>query len=608
MRNTFSVQLRSANNRTRLILLVGAFLLFILALPVLAESMAVSMAETISETDNIDWFALGMGLFGGLAMFLFGMDQMSDSLKAAAGDSLKQVLSRLTKNRFAGAITGAFVTAILNSSSVTTVLVVGFISAGFMSLTQSVGVIMGANIGSTFTAQIVAFNISHYALVMVALGFFMLFTGKAERIRQYGGMIMGLGLIFYGMGVMGDAMLPLRSYQPFLDLMVKMENPLLGILIGAIFTGLVQSSAATTGIAIVMASSGLITLPAGIALAFGANIGTCVTAILASLGKPVEAVRAATVHVLFNVAGVLLWFMFIPHLADFIATISPSAPELSGKARMAAEVPRQIANAHTVFNVANTLLFIGFTPLFAKLAVKLVPDRPVEEKIIVEPLYLEEDVIEVPSMALEQVRHEIGHMGEIINTMFTTLRAGLINRNKPTLDEVLKLDHKIEILHDAILEYLRDIRQQPLTDKQSDQFQTLMSATLNLESLANILNDDLVTLSKRFIDLKTKPSEASRLLAFNLADKVSYAVDQVIKAVRDDDETAAQEVLAVKDEVHRIVDDFLVQQAQHFGTKHGERLRLVRLEMEFLDKLRGIYTLSKRIANDFLPEEIADKT
>ena len=589
----------SALNRTRAILILGAFLLFVMALPVLAE------AEPDAEA--INWLNLAMGLFGGLAMFLFGMEQMSEGLKAAAGETLKDVLSRLTKNRFMGALTGAFVTAVLNSSSVTTVLVVGFISAGFMTLAQSVGVIMGANIGSTFTAQIVAFNITQYALIMVAIGFLMLFTGKAENTRHYGSMVMGLGLVFYGMGVMGDAMLPLRSYQPFLDLMVRMENPLLGILIGAVFTGLVQSSAATTGIAIVMASSGLITLPAGIALAFGANIGTCVTAILASLGKPVAAVRAAVVHIIFNIAGVLLWVMFIPQLADFIVSISPSSPELAGKARMAAEVPRQIANAHTVFNIANTLLFIGFTTFFARLVEKLVPERPVEEKIIIEPRFLEEDMVRVPAMALEQVRFELGHMGEIIKQMFSTLRSGVREEDKQKCDAVLKLDDQVDILHDAILEYLSEVRQEPLTDKQSDRFQALMSATVNLENLANIINYELVDIGKGFIDLEGEPSEATRLLLTDLADKVSQAVDQVVRAVREDDEKAAEEVIMVKDEIRRIAEEFLMRQSERFGIQESGHLNLVRLEMELLDKLRGIYTLAKRIAKDFVPDEVASK-
>jgi phosphate:Na+ symporter len=589
----------SALNRSRAILISGAFLLFVIALPVLAE--------TAPDADAIDWLNLGMGLFGGLAMFLFGMEQMSEGLKAAAGDTLKDLLSRLTKNRFMGALTGAFVTAVLNSSSVTTVLVVGFISAGFMTLAQSVGVIMGANIGSTFTAQIVAFNITQYALILVAIGFLMLFTGKAENTRHYGSMIMGLGLVFYGMGVMGDAMLPLRSYQPFLDLMVRMENPLLGILVGAVFTGLVQSSAATTGIAIVMASSGLITLPAGIALAFGSNIGTCVTAVLAALGKPVEAVRAAVVHVLFNVAGVILWVLFIPQLADFVVAISPSSPDLSGKARIAAEVPRQIANAHTAFNVANTLIFIGFTGFFARLAEKLVPARPVEEKIIIEPRYLEEEVLEVPAMALEQVRLELGHMGEIINGMFSTLRAAVREGDKQKCDAVLKLDDKVDILHDAVLEYLRELRQEPLTDKQSDNFQALMSATVNLENLANIISDELVGVGKGFIDTAIEPSEATRLLFVNLADKIAHAIDQVIQAVREEDETAAEEVIILKDEVRRIADEFLLRQSERIGIQDSGHLGLVRLELELLDKLRGIYTLAKRIAKDFVPDEVASK-
>jgi len=589
----------SAISRTRVLLLSGVFLLSVFALPVLAEAEG--------GEDIIDWFTLGMGLFGGLAMFLFGMEQMSEGLKAAAGETLKDVLSRLTKNRFMGALTGAFVTAVLNSSSVTTVLVVGFISAGFMTLTQSVGVIMGANIGSTFTAQIVAFNVTQYALILVAIGFLMLFTGKAEKTRNYGSMVMGLGLVFYGMGVMGDAMLPLRSYQPFLDLMTSMENPLLGILVGAVFTGLVQSSAATTGIAIVMASSGLITLPAGIALAFGSNIGTCVTAILASLGKPVEAVRAAVVHVLFNIAGVLLWLMFIPQLADFIVAISPSSPELSGKAQMAADVPRQIANAHTVFNVANTLLFISFTTYFARLAEKLVPERPVEEKIIIEPRYLDADVIEIPAMALEQVRFELGHMGEIINEMFSTLRSGIREKDRQKCDAVLKLDNKVDILHDAILEYLRDIRQHSLTDKQSDRFQSLMSATVNLENLANIINDELVAVSKDFSELNMEPSEATLILVQNLADKIAYAIDQVIQAVRNDDETAAEEVITLKEEIQQIAQQFLMRQSERIGIVDAGHLDMVRMEMEFLDKLRSIYTLAKRIAKDFVPDEVASK-
>jgi phosphate:Na+ symporter len=274
---------------------------------------------------------------------------------------------------------------------------------------------------------------------------------------------------------------------------------------------------------------------------------------------------------------------------------------------MAAEVPRQIANAHTVFNVANTLLFVGFTTFFARLAEKLVPARPVEEKIIIEPRYLDEEALKVPAMALEQVRLELGHMGEIMTEMFSTLRAAVREKDKQKCDAVLKLDDKVDILYDAILEYLRDLRQEPLTDKQSDDFQALMSATVNLENLANIISDELVGVGKGLIDTAVEPNEATRLLFVNLADKVAHAIDQVIQAVREEDEKAAEEVIILKDEIRRIADEFLLRQSERIGIQDSGHLSLVRLELELLDKLRGIYTLAKRIAKDFVPDEVASK-
>ena len=559
-------------------------------------------------SQDVDWFYLIMALLGGLAMFLYGMEQMSDGLQSAAGNKLKDVLAGLTRNRFLGAITGAFVTAVLNSSSVTTVLVVGFISAGFMTLTQSVGIIMGANIGSTFTAQIVAFNVTQYALLLVALGFFMLFTAKTERIRHYGSMIMGLGLIFYGMGVMGEAMNPMRTYEPFLDLMVKMENPLLGILVGAVFTGLVQSSAATTGIAIVMATEGLISLPAGIALSFGANIGTCVTAVLAAIGKPAEAVRAAVVHISFNIAGVLLWLMFIPQLAEFVAYISPSAPELVGKEKMAAEVPRQIANAHTVFNLANTLVFIWITPLFAKLAVFLVPEKPVEEKVIIKPKYLNKELLEVPTVALENVRFEIGRMGEITSDMLTTLWMAFQTRNRDMVDEVIKMDDKVDVLSELILQYISEIQQEKLSDENSHMLQSLMSATINIESLADVIESELSVICKKFLDHDLQESDETLDLFVGFSKMVAEAFDKLVGAIKNNDESAAAEVISSKEQIQHIVDDILRNQASRISVQTSKHLLLVRLELEMVDQLRRIYTLTKRIAKEFIPDELAIKT
>jgi len=358
------------------------------------------------QEPSLEWFEIGMGLFGGLALFLAGLDQLTEGLKMAAGNTLKNILQKLTTNRIMGVFTGTLVTGVLNSSSVTTVLVIGFVTVEIMTLQQSVAVIMGANIGSTVTAQLLAFNITKFALLPVTIGFFMMFTAKQEKIRYYGMMLMGIGMVFFGMGIMSDAMSPLRSYGPFIDFLEQMKSPLLGILAGAAFTALVQSSAATVGISIALASEGLLSLPAGIALALGANIGTCVTALLASLGKPTAAVRTAVVHVLFNVMGVLIWLPFINYLADIAVVISPVSEVLEGTAKMAAEVPRQIANGNTFFNIANVIVFLLFTPIFAKAAIKFVPEKARKKEMTIMPEYLNEDALKVPSSAFDNVRFE----------------------------------------------------------------------------------------------------------------------------------------------------------------------------------------------------------
>jgi phosphate:Na+ symporter len=308
----------------------------------------------------------------------------------------------------------------------------------------------------------------------------------------------------------------------------------------------------------------------------------------------------------FNVAGVLIWVLFIPQLADFVAAISPAAPELTGKARMAAEVPRQIANAHTVFNVANTLLFIGFTNVFARLVERLVPGKPeAEDKVIVRPKYLDVEMITVPTMALERVRFEIGHMGEAISEMISRLDEGFIEQNKHKFDEVVMLDDKVDVLNDAILAYLSEVRQQPLTDQQSDEFQRLMSATINLESLADVIEDELVSTGREFLDQKLRPSDTTRLLLREFAGQVIQAVNGVIKAICETDETAAAGVMAQKDEIRRLADEALRHQSERIAVQEPQHLKLVQLEMELLEHLRRIYTLAKRVARDFVPKEVA---
>lgn len=567
--------------------------------------MSEPVLAVAGEAQQIDWMTLGMGLFGGLAMFLFGLDLMAKALQSTAGSSMKFVLGKLTKNRVLGAITGAFVTAVLNSSSVTTVLVVGFISAGLMTLAQSISIIMGANIGSTFTAQIVAFNVTQYALGMVAIGFAMMFTAKREKVELYGSMLLGLGLLFYGMGVMGSAMAPLIDYQPFLDFMQRMEVPILGILAGMAFTAMVQSSAATTGIAIVMASEGLVSLEAGIALALGANIGTCVTALLAAMGKTREAQRAAAAHILFNVFGVLLWVAFIDQLAELVRWISPADPGLQGSAKMAAEVPRQIANAHTVFNVVNTLVFLPFTGQLASLVERLLPDRPeTAETVIVTARYLDEELVEAPTLALERVRLELGHMGEVVEEMLASLGSAFQSGHREPLDEIHRLDDQVDILHKHVLSYLGEIRRQPLTDKESQDFLTLMSTSDYLESIGDVVEDGLAEVGHKMLNEGIRPSEETLLMLTDIYQAVSKAVGKSVEAVKGNDQKAAQEVLALKGEVNRGISQVFQRQAQRLAIDDPERPTVFRLEMAIVDNLKRLYTLSKRIAKLLLPEEL----
>jgi len=557
--------------------------------------------------ESPDWLQLSLGLFGGLALFLGGLQMLSEGLKKAAGQALTMVLAKLTTNRFMGAATGAFITGILNSSTVTTLLVVGFISGGMMTLTQSVGVIMGANIGSTVTAQLLAFNLSAYSLGPVAIGFFMLFTAKREKVKYYGMMIMGIGLVFYGMGLMSDAMVPLRSYPPFLEILESLERPLAGILAGALFTAIVQSSAATVGIAIAMASEGLLALPAGIALALGANIGTAVTTALMGIlsAKSTEAVRASVVHVAFNIAGTLIWLPLIWLLVDMAVWISPSSPELDGVARAAADVPRQIANANTLFNVINTLLFIGFTGWFAKLAERLVAERMPPAGVIIEPEFLEEAALAAPSIALQQVRLELGRVGAITLGMLQDVVPALRDRDIKQLEDIARRDDEVDILEAEILNYLGKLRRGTLTEQEGLEFQGLMTATDNLENLADVIETDIVALARKVAELQSVSGDATRSMLRELHAAVVTSVELAVQAIRDNDQQAAESVLVMKDTLQDLSEQLLQRKATRLTADDPDYLNLVRLEMSFVDQMQRIYSLAKRIARVVLPPVLA---
>ncbi|MDF1713584.1 MAG: Na/Pi cotransporter family protein [Akkermansiaceae bacterium] len=544
-----------------------------------------------------------MTLLGGLALFLYGMEQMSGALKAIAGDGLRKLLGSLTKNRFYGVLTGAFATAVVQSSSVTTVLAVGFISAGLLSLTQSVGIIMGANVGTTITAQIVAFKITEYALGLVAAGFATLFISKKEKLRQAGIAIMGLGLIFFGMGLMSQATNPLRDYQPFIDMMARMDNPFLGILVAAAFTALIQSSSATTGIVIVLALEGFISLEAGIALAFGANLGTCVTAALATLGKPSEAKRAAVVHIAFNLIGVVLWIGFIDHLADWVRAISPNHSDLDGKERLVREVPRQIANAHTLFNVANTFIFIWFTPLFVKLSRLIIRDKPKSLPAEAQPRFLDPIFQETPAIAVDRVRMEVGHLGELVLSMLQNSKSENINLKQVSASRLVKSAHDAELLSAEILSYSRKISYASLSEESHHELEHLLDVTNQLRGVSDTIANNLGTLVKewRAAQLDASDDTRSRIQSIHL--QVTRALRDALTAVQERDYDAANRVIRIKHALHTEIDELGTYLGSRLRSHDPNRVEVYRLESRVLEIERRIYYFAKRIAKTVVAEK-----
>jgi phosphate:Na+ symporter len=398
------------------------------------------------------------------------------------------------------------------------------------------------------------------------------------------------------MSVMSDAMAPLRGYQPFMDLMQTMENPLIGILVAAAFTALIQSSSATTAIVIVMAGQGFISLPAGIALAMGANIGTCVTALLAAIGKPREAIRAATTHVLFNIAGVLVWVGFVNQLAEFVTMISPTQPELAGAQRLAAETPRQIANAHTIFNIANTLIFIWFTTLIARFVEWLVPDRPLDRAIVIAPKFLDDDLLTTPALALHHVRLEIEHMGEQVRTMLAQIMPAILHGNTAVLDEIHGIDERVDVLHAEIVTYLGQISGLELTKNQQKEFLRLMDAVNDLENIGDGIETNLVDLGRRRIKKGVSISDATQGVLNGFHEVVTRAVDTAIRSVAEDNLEDARSVADMKKEITAIANSAAVHESKRLVVNEPNRIEAYTIEMDITEKLQRIYYFARRMA------------
>jgi phosphate:Na+ symporter len=557
-------------------------------------------------TESLQYGAMAVGLFGGLALFLFGMDQMTVALKEVAGNRMKALLARMTKNRFRALLAGAFVTAVIQSSSVTTVLTVGFVQSGLMSLQQAIGIVMGASIGTTVTAQIIAFKVTNLALAGIALGFLAHSIAKDEAVRRYGTMLLGLGLVFLGMNLMGEAMGPLRDWPPFIDAMSRYAGPLPAILIGAVFTALVQSSSATTGIIIVLASQGLITLETGLALALGANLGTTVTAMLAAIGKRAEAVQTALAYLIFKLVSSFAWLFLLVWLAGLMRAVSPAYPELEGVARMAAETPRQIANGYMLLNVLNAAVFIWFAAPLARLVQRLHPGRPEPVSMVEQPKYLDDALLDTPDLALDRVRMEMGHLAEVVLRLLGRGPPLVFDGTLEKINEIPRLDSDVDSLHDAIIGYLGRLSRRPLNAAQTELLHDYMAAAGYFESMGDIVEMNLTHAARVRLSSNLTVSPATRRIIGDLWDKVFWSVGQAAQAVASSSKEAAEAVIRSKEDVKLLARAAELHLARRVSAPEAHRLSLFRIESDLVEASKRIHYFSRRIAKRMTQTDMPD--
>jgi phosphate:Na+ symporter len=537
-----------------------------------------------------------IGLLGGLAVFLFGMDQMTVALKEAAGARMKTLLARMTKNRFRAILAGAFTTAVIQSSSVTTVLTVGFVQSGLMSLQQAIGVVMGASIGTTVTAQIIAFKVTNLALVAVAVGFVMYSMARRDLVRRYGTMLLGLGLVFLGMNLMGEAMAPLRDWPPFIQAMQIYGSPIPALLIGGLFTALVQSSSATTGIIIVLASQGLIPLETGLALALGANLGTTITAMLAAIGKRAEAVQTALAYLIFKLVSSLGWLLLLLPLADAMRLLSPAYPELDGVARLAAETPRQIANGFMLLNVLNAAVFIWFSGPLAKLVQWLAPGRPQPVSEVEQPKYLDDALLDTPDLALDRVRMELGHLGETVLRLLGRGPALVFDGTTERINEIPKLDSDVDHLHDAIIGYLGRLSRRPLNAAQTETLHDYMAAAGYFESMGDIVEMNLTHAARVRLASDLSVSPQTREVIGRLWDKVMWSTSQATRAVASASMEAASAVIESKRDMKLLAREAELHLARRVSAPEAHRMSLFRIESDLVEAAKRVHYFARRIA------------
>lgn len=482
-----------------------------------------------------------VSLFAGLGLFLYGMQIMSDALQKTAGDRLKKLLEILTTNKYLGVVVGAAITAVIQSSSATTVMVVGLVNAGIMNLSQAVGVIMGANIGTTMTAQIIAFNFKNIVPYAIIIGAVLLLFSRKKSHKQLGELIIGFGILFMGMNTMSDAMKPLKDIPAFTQFMVNLQhNPLLGVLAGLLLTAVIQSSSATIGILQALAIQGLIPIEAALPILFGENIGTCATALIASIGTSITAKRAAVLHVTIKIVGT---FIFMIILKPVIALVGLTAVEPA----------RQIANAHTFFNVTNTIILLPFSAMLIAFVNKVIPGEDVYDKFALK--YLDKRILETPSIAVGQIVKEIVRMGDIARCNVQKGIEAIITGDEKLIEEIYSNEKVINELERRIGEFLQAVSHAAIGEEQVKKVGMLFNTIHDVERMGDHA-ENLAEAAQFKLDNKVIFSNSAIEELKEVYESVCKSIDNAFLALSTEDAAYVEAVDAYERKVDELRDSF----------------------------------------------------
>ncbi len=486
----------------------------------------------------MDTISMFIGLFGGLGLFLYGMKMMGDGLENVLGEKLKNIFEKITTNPVKGVATGAVITAVIQSSSATTVMIVGFANAGLMNLYQAAAVIMGANIGTTITPQLIAFNLDAIIPVFLGLGSLTILISKGKKGREIGNIILGFGIIFLGMELMRDTMSPLANSQTFATLIMNLKGDvIIGILVGATMTAVIQSSSASTGILIALASTGVLPLEVAVPILFGNNIGTCITALLASIGTSKAAKKAALIHLFFNIFGTLIFIPLINPLIQLVQAISPGGT---------IEIKRQIANAHTIFNITNTIIMVPFIKCLVLLVNKIIPGE--DEALARGVKYIDERLLETPVIAVGQTTKEVVRMANLAKENVQLAMECFMSNNESNIKTVYENEKLINLLEDEITLYLVKLSTTQLSEQQTNIVTSMFHVVNDIERIGDHA-ENLADLTSEKIQKNLDFSKDAREELDGMYKYIVNALEISIESFENNDIKKAKSIMGIENRI-----------------------------------------------------------